>query len=466
MFQQQVYIINNILIALDALAVVIAGYLAFIIQFYITDYNFKMDHMVFVFSILSVVIFNVYVMGKLKLYSDKKPASKLRLLKTVLKAVVIDFLLLSSGIMFLKSVDYPRSFLLIFAATCFFTISAARMFVEFYMGSVARNNFQVWKILIVCEAEKKEFLTKLFEEQLSFGHKIVGTISLNNDSKGEKREKILNDLPEILRKYEIDEVVFALSSDRSVHLGDYLSTCKKMGILVRILPSLWAPGKNTISIERCQKVPFLTIKTNNINATGMLYKRVFDIVGGLLGTVITLFLYPFVGLAIKLDSPGPVIFKQKRVSRNGRIFNLIKFRSMCQNAEELKKNLSLQNEMIGAMFKVDNDPRITRVGKWLRKTSLDEFPQFINVLKGEMSLVGTRPPTPEEVDIYLPQHLKRISIKPGITGLWQVSGRNLITDFEKIVELDCKYLENWRFLDDIKIVFKTFFVVLKRKGAF
>ena len=466
MFQQQVYIINNILIGLDALSIVIAGYFAFLIKSYIVDYNFKMDHTVFVLSILSAVVFNVYVMGKLKLYSDKKPVSKLRLLKTILKAVVIDFLLLSSGIMLLKMVDYPRSFLLIYAATCFFTISAARMLVELYMRSVSRNNFQVWKILIVSEADKKEFLTKLFEEQLSFGHKISGTISITNNSEGEKTEKILNDLPEILRKYEIDEVVFALSSDRAVHLVDYLSICKQMGILVRILPSLWEPGKNTLSIERCQKVPFLTIRTNNINATGMLYKRVFDIVGGLIGSLITIILYPIVGLAIKLDSPGPIIFKQKRVSRNGRIFNLLKFRSMCQNAEELKKNMSLQNEMKGAMFKVDNDPRITRVGKWLRKTSLDEFPQFFNVLSGEMSLVGTRPPTPEEVEIYLPQHLKRISIKPGITGLWQVSGRNLITDFDKVVELDLKYLENWRFLDDIKIIFKTFFVVLKRKGAF
>ena len=152
-----------------------------------------------------------------------------------------------------------------------------------------------------------------------------------------KTEKILNDLAEILRKYEIDEVVFALSSDRSVHLGDYLSICKQMGILVRILPSLWEPGKNTLLIERCQKVPFLTIRANNINATGMLYKRVLDLVGGLIGSLITIVLYPFVGLAIKLDSPGPVIFKQKRVSRNGRIFNLLKFRSMCQNAENLKE---------------------------------------------------------------------------------------------------------------------------------
>jgi len=466
MFQQQVYIINNILIALDALAIVISGYFAYVIGYYMADNNLRMDHTVFVLSILSVVVFNIYIMGKLNLYSDKKPASKHRLVETIFKAVVFDFLLLSSGIMLLKQVDYSRSFFILFAIISFFGITASRLLVEFYMGSISRNNFQVWKILIVSEPDKIKFLIKLFEEQLSFGHKIVGTISINGNNDGEKSVKILNDLPEILQNYEIDEVVFALSSDRSVHLVDYLGVCKKRGIVVRILPSLWVPGTNELSIERCQKVPFLTIKVNNINATGMLYKRVLDLVGGLVGTIITIILYPFLALAIKLDSPGPVIFKHKRVGRNGRIFNLYKFRSMNENAEELQKKFSLQNEMNGAMFKINKDPRITRVGRWLRKTSLDEFPQFLNVLKGQMSLVGTRPPTPEEVEIYLPQHLKRISIKPGITGLWQVSGRNLIKDFDKIVELDCKYLENWRFLDDIKIIFKTVYVVLRRKGAF
>ena len=313
---------------------------------------------------------------------------------------------------------------------------------------------------------KTEFLKRLFEEQISFGHKVIGTISVNGKKDQEETASILKGLPQILTKYEIDEVVFALNSDRTFDLVKYLNICKKMGKLVRILPSLWDPKTGALSIEKCQKVPFLTIKVNNFNATGLLYKRVLDIIGGLLGTIITLLLYPILGLAIKIDSPGPVLFKQKRVSRNGRVFDLYKFRSMYENAEELKKDLMAENQMNGAMFKVKNDPRITRVGKWLRKASLDEFPQFFNVLKGEMSLVGTRPPTPEEVKVYLPQHLKRISMKPGITGLWQISGRNLITDFEKIVELDCRYLENWRFLDDIKILFKTAIVVLKRKGAF
>jgi lipopolysaccharide/colanic/teichoic acid biosynthesis glycosyltransferase len=190
-----------------------------------------------------------------------------------------------------------------------------------------------------------------------------------------------------------------------------------------------------------------------------------DIAGGLVGTLFFLFMYPFVSLAIKLDSKGPVIFRQKRVGRHGRVFKLYKFRSMYHDAEERKAALIEKNQMNGAMFKINNDPRITKVGNWLRRFSIDEFPQFINVLKGEMSLVGTRPPTLEEVREYMPEHLKRISAKPGITGLWQVSGRNEIKDFDKVVELDCQYLDNWRFSDDLKILAKTFFVVLKRKGA-
>jgi lipopolysaccharide/colanic/teichoic acid biosynthesis glycosyltransferase len=176
-------------------------------------------------------------------------------------------------------------------------------------------------------------------------------------------------------------------------------------------------------------------------------------------------MYPFIATAIKFDSPGPVFFKQKRMGSHGRVFYLYKFRSMFQDAEEHKQELMKMNLMNGALFKLEEDPRITRVGKFLRKTSLDEFPQFINVLKGEMSLVGTRPPTLDEVEKYKPEHLKRISAKPGITGLWQVSGRNQITEFEDVVKLDCNYLNNWRFMDDLKILVKTVIVVLQRKGA-
>ena len=177
--------------------------------------------------------------------------------------------------------------------------------------------------------------------------------------------------------------------------------------------------------------------------------------------VLTIVLTPI----IKLDSPGPVFFAQKRVGRNGRIFKMYKFRSMYIDAEERKKELMAQNEMNGLMFKMEDDPRITKVGKFLRKTSLDEFPQFINILKGDMSLVGTRPPTLDEFEQYKTYHKKRLSFRPGLTGMWQVSGRSDITDFEEIVRLDVEYINNWSVSLDIKILIKTVLAVFTESGA-
>jgi lipopolysaccharide/colanic/teichoic acid biosynthesis glycosyltransferase len=192
---------------------------------------------------------------------------------------------------------------------------------------------------------------------------------------------------------------------------------------------------------------------------------VLDLLGGLVGFILLLVICPVAGLMIKMDSPGPVFFKQIRIGRNGRQFFLYKFRTMYVDAEARKDELLKYNEMKGPMFKVENDPRITKVGRFLRKTSLDEFPQFINVLKGEMSLVGTRPPTPHEVKQYEDWHRRRISSTPGITGLWQVSGRNKISDFIEVVKLDLEYIDTWRFTRDLWILWRTVWVVLARKGA-
>ncbi|MBW6503819.1 sugar transferase [bacterium] len=191
-----------------------------------------------------------------------------------------------------------------------------------------------------------------------------------------------------------------------------------------------------------------------------------DVAGALAGLGLTVLLFPFIALAIRLDSPGPLFFRQVRVGENGRLFTCWKFRSMYRDAERRKGELIPLNEMSGAIFKMRNDPRVTRVGRFLRRTSLDELPQFWNVLLGEMSLVGTRPPTPEEVTGYGHRHRKRICIKPGITGLWQVSGRNDIRDFDEVVRLDIEYIDQWSLWLDVKILMKTFRVLLARNGAY
>ncbi len=224
----------------------------------------------------------------------------------------------------------------------------------------------------------------------------------------------------------------------------------------------------------------LTITTSLGYITGrdVFLKRLMDIAGGLVGSLITVILTPFVGLAIWLSDPGPIFFKQTRVGENGKKFQIYKFRSMYMDAEARKKKLAEESgQEDQLMFKLEHDPRIIGqkqlpngkwkrgVGGWIRDLSIDEFPQFFNVLKGDMSLVGTRPPTVDEWDRYEPFHRSRMSTRPGITGLWQVSGRSKIRDFDTVVRLDREYIENWSLKQDIHILFKTIWVVLNRKGA-
>jgi len=206
--------------------------------------------------------------------------------------------------------------------------------------------------------------------------------------------------------------------------------------------------------------------TVELDPDQVLFKRIFDIMGGLVGLSVLVVFYPVLAAAIKLTSPGPVFFKQVRVGKNGKRFVIYKFRSMHVDAEKRRGELEADNELRGAVFKIKDDPRITPVGGIIRKLSLDELPQFINVVKGEMSLVGTRPPTPEEVSGYQKWHHRRISIRPGMTGLWQVSGRNRVEDFDEIVKLDLKYIDSWSIWLDITIILRTVVVLFRRDEAF
>lgn len=194
------------------------------------------------------------------------------------------------------------------------------------------------------------------------------------------------------------------------------------------------------------------------------FKRFIDLVGSIFGLALLAILFVPIAIAIRLDSPGPILYSQERYGLLGKPFQVYKFRSMVQNADELKAQI--KNEAKGLIFKNQNDPRVTRVGRFLRKTSLDEFPQFWNVLKGEMSLVGTRPPTTDEVSRYKEHHWQRLTVKPGITGEWQVNGRSLVKDFEDIVHLDLRYQAQWHPLYDLLLILKTIQVLLLKTGAY
>ena len=240
---------------------------------------------------------------------------------------------------------------------------------------------------------------------------------------------------------------------------------KEMGVDCHYSLELPGMDANSSKVESFGNYTVITYTTFQSSYKRMMIKRVMDIAGGLVGMLITLLFLPFVALAIKLDSKGPVLFSQIRIGRNGRRFKIYKFRSMYIDAEERKKELEKENEIKGLMFKIENDPRVTKVGAFLRKTSIDELPQFYNVFKGDMSLVGTRPPTADEFEKYNQYYRRRISMTPGLTGMWQVSGRSDIEDFDDVVKYDLMYIDNWTLRLDIKILFQTIGVVLFGKGA-
>ena len=264
----------------------------------------------------------------------------------------------------------------------------------------------------------------------------------------------------------VDEVITCYNNNEDV-INPILEDCREMGITVHIaLTKCGIEGAK----RRIENVGGYTVVTNYITSASnrqIFLKRLMDICGGIVGCIITLILFLFVAPAIYIKSPGPIFFSQIRVGKNGKKFRIYKFRSMYMDAEERKKELMKQNKVKdGMMFKMDHDPRIIKgVGNFIRKTSIDEFPQFFNVLKGDMSLVGTRPPTVDEWEKYNKHHRRRMAIKPGLTGMWQISGRSSITDFDEVVALDTKYIAEWNIGLDIKILFKTVGVIFTGKGS-
>ena len=339
------------------------------------------------------------------------------------------------------------------------------------------------KLLIVTSTTIADKVIENVDKNNYSRYDIVGVALLDKDLVGNK----INNVSVVANnetvgmyacKEWVDEVLIVLPKEIA-YPNTLIEQLTLAGITVHmnLAKVVNSPGKKQF-VEKIGDYTVLTTSINYASLNELFLKRVFDIVCGLLGCILTLFICIFIGAAIYIASPGPIFFSQERVGKNGKKFKMYKFRSMYLDAEERKAELMKDNKLgDGKMFKLDFDPRVignkvmpdgshkTGIGEFIRKTSLDEFPQFFNVLKGDMSIVGTRPPLISETNLYEYQHFARLAIKPGITGMWQVSGRSEIIDFDEVVKLDKYYIENWNLGLDIKILLKTVLVVVCKKGA-
>jgi exopolysaccharide biosynthesis polyprenyl glycosylphosphotransferase len=412
-----------------------------------------------------------YISGVFKLKQEKqitlwlKNIFKTHTLSILLIWGLVYFIQPMSGGLFVTFVTM-RHVLYTFSINAALTLISECLFYKVAEYMMYRQMISAKALIISHAGMSGETVSKL-KQNRSLSYNYIGVIADDLEMASEVYGlNVLggtNSLASILKKNVVDEVIIVIPQFSEMDIEPYLRLSETAGITARVLFDV---PTHALQTKVTSQDGYFSVSYYNTKFTvGQLFaKRVMDIIGALVGLCITGVLMIFIVPTIKLDSKGPVFFSQIRVGQNGRRFQCYKFRSMCQDAELLKPSLMRQNEMDGMMFKIKEDPRVTKVGKFLRASSLDELPQFWNVLRGDMSLVGTRPPTIDEVKKYELNQFRRISIKPGLSGNWQISGRNDIVDFNDVINLDLQYIRGWSLWLDIKIIFKTMLVVLNRSG--
>jgi exopolysaccharide biosynthesis polyprenyl glycosylphosphotransferase len=387
--------------------------------------------------------------------------------KLFLKLILVEILgtaIIASVFFFLKEA-VSRSFLLSFGIINLLSLNFVKLIVSVFFVNVNRNKKYHRKVLIVGNKDMvsqfssiQETMPELFIDA-DINQEFLFKV---NQEMGAAEWRQLNDkIIKYILQNVIDEVLLVFHNINLSFVSPLINDCRHLGIMVNITLDISELIYPKTEMDKIGSFNIVSFQSYDYSPVQRFIKAIMDLAGGLVGTVIFAVAYPFIAILIKTTSPGPVLFTQTRKGKNGREFKLYKFRTMYADAEERKKDFLSRNEMKGQIFKLKDDPRVTPLGKFLRFTSLDELPQFINILRGNMSLVGTRPPTVEEFDAYEKRHRRRLSIRPGLTGLWQVSGRNEISDFEDIVKLDTKYIDTWSIWLDIKIILKTFIVLFK-----
>jgi len=455
---------------IDLLCVVVSYALALFIRFNIIHYEYyprQFHFMVGAYIVILCLLYNIFLDANsnffVRGYYQEFYYTVRYTLIMVVGLVVVLYLTQ-------QAYEFSRSVYLIFAILNTLITYAVHMIFKRAMWKYYRKSTSADKMLVITkDILAEEVLGNLIKGK-EWYYDITAAVVYDADRRGKAIRDVpvvasRDDLYETVIQMMVDEVFICLPGEPLIEIRDMVQRFEEMGLTCHYNVDLFSHANPNTYVQQMAGYSVISFSLKTRDSRRLLIKRLIDILGAVVGLAVTAVLTPFVALAIKIDSPGPVFFSQTRIGKNGRRFKIWKFRSMYTDAEERKKELQAQNEVKGLMFKIEDDPRITRVGRFIRRTSIDETPQFLNILVGDMSLVGTRPPTEDEFEHYNGYYRRRMSITPGLTGLWQVSGRSDIQDFEEIVKLDLEYIDNWSLGLDVKILIMTVFAVLGGKGS-
>jgi exopolysaccharide biosynthesis polyprenyl glycosylphosphotransferase len=402
------------------------------------------------------------------MYRLPRGTSWLSEVSSVLSATSIGAMVLFAAVAILRYPAASRALFIYLWLLSVVMVSGVRLLHRLQSIALRRRGVGIERLLVVGggNALGRRIMHSIATER-SFVAQVIGFVDLDAcDDFGRFRcLGSVKDIPAIVSEYRVDTIVIALPAASHDQILGIMDHCQWQGVKFRVVPDLYQMRLHRADAYTINGIPLIAVSESKIKGWNLLVKRLIDVAASVIALAVLSPLLALIALAIKLDSEGPVLFRQTRIGRNGVLFACYKYRSMKKDAEKELALLWDRNEATGPIFKIRDDPRMTRVGKWIRRMSLDELPQMINVLKGEMSLVGPRPPLPTEVEKYEDWHLRRLEASPGITGLWQVSGRSEIP-FDEMVMLDIYYIENWSLGLDLTILLRTIPAVLTGGGAF
>lgn len=462
---------NMILFFTDSLCMLLAYYISGVLWLiayrkYSAHDTLSMLRGSFVTVLFAVIITALFV----NVSSDFVIRGKFEELKSVLQKSLVFAACVAVYELIRKTSEIPRGVYIFTILVGGILMYLTRYIVKWYLVARNKSKMHASRVILVTMKDRAQLDVKLINKDEDWIRTVAGIVIVDDNMVGEEFEGInvvanTHTMMRYIKNEVVDEVFIDLDYKLREQIRPMVMELEDMGIMVHLRVEVLDSFKDfDTSLGHLGKIPVITFANRIFDYKELLVKRCIDIFGGIIGIVIMFIAMIFVAPALKLESKGPLFFKQKRVGKNGRYFYIYKFRSMYVDAEDRLKDLMEQNEMSGLMFKMTDDPRITKVGKFIRKTSIDELPQFINVLKGDMSLVGTRPPTVNEFKQYEGHHKRRLSMKPGLTGMWQAYGRNTVQDFEDVVKMDLEYIDNWSIGLDFKIIFKTILTVFTVGG--